>query len=50
MSKQIVSIDFKKDKGLFLKWNYVDLSKRNKFFRHIIVLLTSQVEVAARAL
>lgn len=50
MNKQIVSIDFKKDKGLILKWNYVDLNKRNKFFRHIIVLLTSQPEVASPAL
>ncbi len=50
MSKQVLSIDFKKDKGLILNWNYVDLNKRNKFFRHIIVLMTSQQEVASSAL
>jgi hypothetical protein len=46
MKKQIVSIDFRKDQGLVLKWNYVDLTKRNQYFRHIIVLLTSSLEAA----
>lgn len=41
MKKQLVNIDFKKDQGLILKWNYTDLTKRTKYFRHIIVLLTS---------
>jgi hypothetical protein len=50
MKKQLVTIDFKKNQGVILKWNYVDLSKRSKFFRHIIVLLTSKLEVASRAL
>jgi hypothetical protein len=39
--KKLVTVDFKKEQGLILTWNYIDLSKRNKFFRHIIVLLTA---------
>lgn len=41
MKKQILNIDFIKAQGLILKWNYIDLTKRTKYFRHIIVLLTS---------
>lgn len=43
MRKQLVNIDFKKEQGLILKWNYTDLTKRTKYFRHIIVLFTSNL-------
>lgn len=48
--KKLVSVDFKKDQGVILRWNYADLNKRNKYFRHIIVLLTSSTEMAVAAI
>lgn len=50
MRKQLVQIDFKRDQGVIFKWNYTDLSKRNKYFRHIIVLLSSNIEFVSPAL
>lgn len=40
MKKQIVSIDYKKDSGVILKWNYNDLNRHSIYFRHIIVLIS----------
>lgn len=48
--KKLVTLDFKKDQGLILKWNYIDLSKRTKYFRHIIVILASDTQLAREAL
>lgn len=49
MKKQVVNIDFKKDQGMILKWNCIDLSRKTKFFRHILVLLTNKKELASSA-
>lgn len=49
MKKQVVNIDFKKDQGMILRWNYIDLSRKTKFYRHIIVLLTGNKELASSA-
>jgi hypothetical protein len=48
--KKLMNIDFKKDQGLILRWNYLDLTKRTKYFRHIIVLFTSNPATAKSAL
>lgn len=48
--KQLVTLDFKKDQGLILKWNCVNLSRNSKYFRHIIVLLASNTKFAKEAL
>lgn len=48
--KQLVTLDFKKDQGLILKWNCVNFSRTNKYFRHIIVLLASNTNFARDAL
>lgn len=41
MKKQVLNIDFKPDQGVILSWNYSDLSRKTKFFRHVLVLSTS---------
>jgi hypothetical protein len=40
MKKQVLNIDFKEDQGVILNWNYSDLSRKTKYFRHVIVLAT----------
>lgn len=49
MKKQVVNIDFIKDQGMILKWNYIDLSRKNKFYRHILVMLTNDKQLASSA-
>ena len=49
MKKQVVNIDFIKDQGMILKWNYIDLSRKNKFYRQILVMLTNDKQLASSA-
>ena len=37
---QILEVDFSATEGLMLNWNYTDLSRQRKFYRHYILLLT----------
>lgn len=46
MKRQIVSIDFKEDQGVILNWNLSDLQRKCKYFRHFLVLLTSNISEA----
>ena len=46
MRRQIVSIDFKEDQGVILNWNLSDLQRKCKYFRHFLVLLTSNMPEA----
>ena len=40
MKKQVLNIDFKEDQGVILNWNYSELSRKTKYFRHVLVLIT----------
>jgi hypothetical protein len=46
MKKQVVHIDFKEDQGVILNWNYSDLSRKTKYFRHVIILVSTDTEEA----
>lgn len=46
MKKQVLTIDFKSDQGVILAWNYADLSRKPKFFRHLLVLSTAEAPKA----
>lgn len=46
MKKQVLTIDFKADQGVILGWNYSDLSRKPKFFRHLLVLNSGDVTKA----
>ncbi len=48
--KQLVTLDFKKDQGLIIRWNCANMSRPNKYFRHIIVILASDTKLAREAL
>ena len=47
MKRQVLNINFKEDQGVILTWNYNDLSRKAKYFRHLIVLNSSDPEEAA---
>jgi hypothetical protein len=46
MRKQVVNVDFKEDQGVILDWNYSDILRKTKYFRHIIILITSNSKEA----
>lgn len=46
MKKQVLNINFKEDQGVILTWNYSDLSRKAKYFRHLLVLNTNNPEEA----
>ena len=50
MRKQLVHIDYSYEKGMTFSWNYVDLNRRNKYFRHIIIFLTPHIQTARKFL
>lgn len=46
MKRQIVSVDFKEDQGVILNWNLSDVQRKSKYFRHFLILLTSNMQEA----
>ena len=46
MKKHVLNIDFKEDQGVILNWNYSDLSRKTKYYRHVLVLATGDTAKA----
>ena len=46
MKKQVLNIDFKEDQGVILNWNYSDLLRKTKYYRHVLVLATGDTAKA----